>query len=100
MKTPSRMLIGVWNAHDSAMIRNVTHRACGRPGSDSTARQLTSPVKWIAPRPSQDVKLRTRTPTSGTSANNTKNASAGSASQLNDRCRLRGDAGVCTDAVC
>ena len=69
------------------MIRNVTRSACGSPGSDSTARQLVSPDGWMVPMPSQVVKLSSSTPTSGINPNRTKNASAGSASQLSDRCR-------------
>ena len=41
----------------------------------------------MVPMPSQVVKLSSTTPTSGTRPKTTKNASAGSASQLSDRCR-------------
>ena len=74
------MLTGVWKAHDSAITRNVTQSECMSPGSSRTACQLSSPVSWISPRPSQVVKLSHRTPTSGTTAKATKNASAGRAS--------------------
>ena len=81
------MLIGVWNSQDRAMIRNVTRSAWGSPGSESTARQLVRPDGWMVPMPSQVVKLSSSTPTSGINPKTTKNASAGSASQLSDRCR-------------
>src|SRR6476619_8499196 len=81
------MLIGVWNSQDRAMIRNVTGSACGSPGLDSTSRQLVSPDGWIVPMPSQVVKLSSSIPTSGIKPKITKKASAGSASQLSDRCR-------------
>src|SRR4051794_35270155 len=74
-----RMLVGVWNSHDSAMISNVTHSACGRPGSLSVARQLANPLGVITPRVSHVVKLRPRTPSSGTMPNATNIASAGNA---------------------
>src|SRR5689334_14094693 len=74
------MLAGVWTAQESAVIRNVTHSACGRPGSLSTARQLSSPVSLISPSVSQEVKLSSRTPTSGISAKAAKTTSAGVAS--------------------
>ncbi|BFO16245.1 hypothetical protein SHKM778_26330 [Streptomyces sp. KM77-8] len=74
------MLSGVCTIQDTAITRNVTHRACGSPGSVSTARQLVSPVGRMAPIPSQVVKLRAKTPRSGTTANPVKTSSAGAAS--------------------
>ena len=78
------MLSGVWTAHDSAMTRNVTHRACARPGSASTARQLSKPAGRMSPSPSQEVKLSARTPSSGMTPNATKKTRAGSTSHAND----------------
>ena len=73
------MLSGVWTAHERAMTTKVTQSACGRPGSVRTARQLSKPAGLITPMPSHDVKLRSRTPTSGRTANATKKSRAGSA---------------------
>src|SRR3954469_3682228 len=74
-----RMDSGVWTAHDKTITSKVTHRACGRPGSDSVAFQLLSPDGWMAPMPSQVVKLNASTPTSGMTPKQTNMASAGSA---------------------
>ncbi len=79
-----RMLAGVWTAQDAAMTRKVIHNACGRPGSLSTARQLSNPAGWISPSPSHAVKLSTRTPISGITPKATKNSRAGRASQLRE----------------
>src|SRR5215218_8569539 len=81
------MLSGVWTAHDRAMTTNVTQIACGRPGSLRTARQLAKPAGRITPMPSQDVKLRAMTPSSGTTANATNTSRAGRAIQVNDPLR-------------
>jgi hypothetical protein len=86
--TPRRMLSGVCTAHDRAMTTNVTKSACGRPGSVSSARQLSKPAGRITPMPSHDVKLRSRTPTSGTTANATNTSRAGSAIQVREPLRL------------
>ena len=69
---------GACTAHDNAITRNVTHRACSRPGSVSTVRQLAKPAGWIAPMPSHDVKLSASTPMRGMTPNPRKTASAGS----------------------
>src|SRR4051812_5827052 len=74
------MLNGVWTAQDATITRNVTQRACGSPGSVSTARQLSSPDGMMAPIPSHVVKLSANTPTSGMTAKPTKNTRAGAAS--------------------
>src|SRR4051812_12735592 len=79
------MLSGVCTSQDSAMIRNVTQSACGRPGSPSTDTQFANPAGVISPSPSQLVKLSASTPTSGTRPNAVKTASAGSTSQPSDR---------------
>jgi hypothetical protein len=79
--TPIRIDSGVCTAHDSTMTRNVTHRACGRPGSLSVAFQLVRPDGWISPIPSQVVKLNASTPTSGITPNPMNIASAGNAIQ-------------------
>ncbi len=68
------------------MIRNVTPSECGKPGSASTATQLSIPIGMIAPMPFQLVKLRASTPTSGMRPNAVKNTSAGSTSQPSDPC--------------
>jgi hypothetical protein len=86
--TPRRRLSGVWTAHERAMTTNVTQSECSRPGSARTARQLSKPAGWITPMPSQDVKLRSSTPTSGTTANATKTSRAGSAIQVRALLRL------------
>jgi hypothetical protein len=86
--TPRRRLNGVCTSHDRAMIRNVTQSACGRPGSVSTERQLAKPAGRITPMPSHDVKLRSRTPTSGTTANATKTSRAGTAIQAREPLRM------------
>ena len=53
----------------------------------STDRQLSKPAAWIAPIPSQRVKLRNSTPANGTTAKAMKNSSAGSAIQATDPLR-------------
>ncbi len=88
------MLIGVWNSQERIINTNVTSIACGRPGSLSASRQLVRPDGWIAPMPSQLQKLSSTTPISGINPNAMKKNSAGSASQLSERCRRpRADAG-------
>lgn len=66
------------------MIRKVTHRACGSPGSLSVARQLVRPDGWIVPMPFQVVKLRARTPSSGMMPKATNHTNAGSAIQTTE----------------
>ena len=70
------------------MILNVTQSAWGRPGSLRVERQLSRPAGFITPMPSHDVKLRSRTPTSGTTANATNTSRAGTAIQAREPLRL------------
>ena len=67
------------------MTRKVTHSACSRPGSASTAVQLSRPEGVMAPMPSHVVKLSTITPSSGTTPNAMKTTRAGSAIQARTR---------------
>src|SRR5512132_302575 len=85
------MLSGVCTAHDRAVTTNVTQSAWYRLGSVRTDRQLAKPAGRITPMPSHDVKLRSRTPTSGTTANATKMSRAGSAIQMRAPLRLPPD---------
>src|SRR5262245_25312429 len=80
-KTPIRMDSGVCTSHEMAMISNVTHSACGSSGSDNSPPQLVGPDAWMAPRPSQVVKLSASTPSSGTRPKARNINSAGSAIQ-------------------
>ena len=69
------------------MIRNVTHSACGRPGSVSTEVQLVRPDGVMTPMPSHVVKERPTTPTSGMTPKATKTMSAGSAIHATEELR-------------
>src|ERR687883_2110383 len=73
------MLSGVWITQVKIIILKVIHRAWGSPGSVRTARQLVSPDGTIAPIPSQVVKDRSRTPSSGRTPKTANRISAGSA---------------------
>src|SRR5215212_974936 len=88
MNTPMSRLSGVCTSQVSAMISKVTQSACGRPGSARVARQLVRPDGLIAPMPSQVVKDRASTPSSGTTPNTTNMNSAGSTIQVRDPCRV------------
>src|SRR5205823_2175851 len=61
--TPMIMDSGVCTAHDNAITRNVTHRACSRPGSVSTVRQLAKPAgEGDDAEPEEDGQRRQRHP--------------------------------------